>query len=228
VLSGDQNMITAYTSGDPYLWFAKLAAAVPADATKKSHEHKRDLFKTCMLGVNYAMGEYTLACRTGLSIVEARELLLKHRMTFPRFWAWSDSVVDHAMLTKRIRTVFGWQQQLSGDDVNPRSLRNFPMQANGAEMMRIAATLAVERGIQVCAPVHDAFLIEASIEDIDGAVADMRAAMVDASRAVLGGFSLRADAKIIRYPDRYSDPRGVVMWDRVFGLLNKKDIADAA
>jgi hypothetical protein len=38
---------------------------------------------------------------------------------------------------------------------------NWPMQANGAEMMRIAAMAATEAGIEVCAPVHDAFLIAA-------------------------------------------------------------------
>jgi hypothetical protein len=30
---------------------------------------------------------------------------------------------------------------------------------------------------------------------------------------------LRTDAKIIRYPDRYSDPRGTEIWARVLGLL---------
>jgi hypothetical protein len=38
---------------------------------------------------------------------------------------------------------------------------------------------------------------------------------------VLGGFELRTDATIIRYPDRYSDPRGVKMWETVMGLLKE-------
>jgi hypothetical protein len=45
------------------------------------------------------------------------------------------------MLTGELRTVFGWTVRV-GQDANPRSLRNFPMQANGAEMMRLAACLA--------------------------------------------------------------------------------------
>ena len=36
-LSGDANMLAAYRSGDPYLAFAKLAGAVPQDATKQTH-----------------------------------------------------------------------------------------------------------------------------------------------------------------------------------------------
>jgi hypothetical protein len=40
-LSGDRVMQLAYASGDPYLAFAKQAGAVPADATKQSHQSQR-------------------------------------------------------------------------------------------------------------------------------------------------------------------------------------------
>ena len=55
-LSGDANMLAAYQSGDPYLAFAKQAGAVPQDATKQSHSAQRDLFKACVLAVQYGMG----------------------------------------------------------------------------------------------------------------------------------------------------------------------------
>jgi hypothetical protein len=96
------------------------------------------------------------------------------------------------------------------------------MQANAAEMMRIAACLATERGIEVCAPVHDAFLICAPSIRIDEEAAAMRAAMIEASRAVLDGFELRVDIDIVRYPDRFTDPRGEVMWNRVMALIAKR------
>ena len=83
-----------------------------------------------------------------------------------------------------MQTVFGWHVQV-GDDPNPRSLRNFPMQANGAEMLRIACCLATERGIKVVAPVHDAVLICAPLDRLDHDIAAMRAAMAEASRVVL-------------------------------------------
>jgi DNA polymerase I len=52
-LSKDENMQGAYNSGDPYLEFAKLASAVPANATKNSHPRERDLYKSCVLAVQY-------------------------------------------------------------------------------------------------------------------------------------------------------------------------------
>ena len=99
------------------------------------------------------------------------------------------------------------------------------MQANGAEMLRLACCLATERGIEVCAPVHDAVLICAPLERLEDDVAAMRAVLAEASRVVLNGFELGTDVSITRYPDRYMDGRGRVMWDRVMGLLDRPSIS---
>ena len=93
------------------------------------------------------------------------------------------------------------------------------MQANGAEMLRIACFLLTEEGIRVCAPVHDALLIEATLEEFDVAVATTQSLMKEASRIVLGGFELGSDVKEIRYPCRYMDKRGTVMWNKVMQLI---------
>jgi DNA polymerase-1 len=219
-LSGDSAMQAAYKSGDPYLAFAKQAGAVPPDATKKTHGSIRELYKTCVLGVQYGMEAETLALRIGQPTIVARNLLRAHRETYRTFWHWSDAVVDHAMMYNSLHTVFGWRIHI-GENSNPRSLRNFPMQANGADMMRLAACLATERGIEVCAPVHDAFLICAPLDRIETEVARMQEAMAKAARIMLGGFELRTDAVIVRYPDRYMDERGAVMWDRVNRLISE-------
>jgi DNA polymerase family A len=217
-LSGDAAMQAAYNSGDPYLAFAKQAGIVPQDATKQSHGPKRELCKQCVLAVQYGMEAPSLALRIAQPQIVARDLLRAHHETYRCFWDWSDAAVDQAMLLGVIHTVFGWPVRV-GARSNPRSLRNFPMQANGAEMLRIACCLATERGIEVCAPIHDAVLICAPLDRLDADIAAMRAAMAEASRLVLAGFELGTDVKIVRWPDRYSDPRGVEMWDRVCKLV---------
>ena len=221
-LSGDTAMQAAYRSGDPYLAFAKQAGAVPAGATKATHGPQRELFKQCVLAVQYGMQAAALALRIGQPLIVARELLLAHRDTYRTFWRWSDAALDTAILTGSLHTVFGWHVHV-GETSNPRSLRNFPMQANGAEMMRLAACLATERGVEVCAPVHDAFLICAPLDRLDQDVATMRAAMAEASRIVLGGFELGTDVSITRWPGRYMDSRGRVMWQRVLELLDRSE-----
>ncbi len=212
-------MLNAYESGDPYLAFAKQAGAVPSDATKATHGTIREQFKQCVLAVQYGMGEEALALRIAQPVAQARQLLRIHRETYPVFWKWSDSAVDYAMLYGHLHTVFGWTIHI-GSKVNPRSLRNFPMQANGAEMLRLACCLATEQGVRVCAPIHDALLIEASLSDLEGVVAQTQQAMSDASAAVLSGFRLRSEAKLVRYPDRYMDERGQQMWETIWKIIH--------
>jgi len=105
-------------------------------------------------------------------------------------------------------------------DANDRSLRNFPMQANGAEMLRLACCLATERGIEVCAPVHDAVLISAPLERLEADIGGMQSAMPEASCIVLGGFELSIDTAVVRHPNQYMDERGKTMWDKVMTLLD--------
>jgi hypothetical protein len=220
-LSGDRLMIEAYNSGDPYLEFAKQAGAVPKNATKESHKAERNLFKACALAVQYGMGPKSLANRIGSTVFMAKELLRLHKETYQVFWKWSDSVLDYAMLNGRLWTVFGWKIHLDGIP-NPRSLRNFPMQANGAEMLRIACFFAVEEGIKVCAPVHDAILIEAPDCELKDTISRIQKLMAEASNIVLGGFELRTDYDTVYYPDRYMDERGQDMWNRIWMILERK------
>ncbi len=114
--------------------------------------------------------------------------------------------------------MLGWQLHV-GPKAWATSLRNFPMQANGAEMLRLACCLTTKAGITVCAPVHDALLIEARAADIDDAVTAAKSMMAHASSVVLDGLEVGTDADVIRWPDRYADPRGAVMWSRVTELL---------
>ena len=171
-------------------------------------------------------GTDSLAQRIGQPTFQARELLRLHHEIYGKFWLWSDAVVDYAMLHGFLLTVFGWKMH-SGPRVNARSIRNFPMQANGAEMLRLACCLATERGVTVCAPVHDALLIEAPLGDLESAVERTQRAMAEASAIVLGGFPLRSEAKVVRYPERFKDERGARMWSTVWDCIAGSEGAPA-
>ena len=212
-------MADGYREGDPYFAFAKAAELVPPDATKQSHKQIRERCKAIVLGINYGMGPEAMALQAGITPAEAKELLRLHNETYRPFWRWIGDTVSAAMLTNHMQTVFGWCRRV-GRDANPRSLMNFPMQANGAEMLRIAAIAATEAGIQVCAPVHDAFLIAAPLERLEDDIAAMRDIMTKAGRAVTGGLDIRTDAEVVRWPDRYMDERGKEMWEKVMSLLD--------
>ena len=76
----------------------------------------------------------------------------------------------------------------------------------------------------MCAPVHDALLIEAAASEIGDVITATKAAMARASGVVLDGLEVPADAEVVGWPARYADPsgRGAAMWATVTELMQVK------
>ena len=173
------------------------------------------------LGVNYGMQARSLAYRTGTHPIEAQEILRRLYRTYPRYAEWADQATDIGRLCGYTSTVFGFDLHV-GTDTRSTTLRNYPMQANGAEMLRLACCLATEAGITVCAPIHDALLIEAPDDDLDHAVEVTQACMAEASSVILDGPEGKTDVAPVHWPDRYMDPRGAGMWEKVVRRIRSR------
>jgi DNA polymerase-1 len=221
-LSGDEAMLRAYAT-DPYLAMAVLAGRAPAWATKETHGAVRDVFKIVALAVQYGMQAESLAIGTGMTQCEAHELLLLLRESFRTFFAWSENSMSTAMLGMPLEPCFGWRTMASTTS-KPTTFRNHPIQGAGAEMMRLACIFATEAGYSVW-PVHDALLVETSIDDLDRTVAAVAEIMGRASEVVTGGLRIRVGVKMVRHPDRYMDQRGIGMREKVIGML-REDVGD--
>lgn len=218
-LSRDPALIESYRSGDPYLQFAKLARLVPHDATKKSHAAERDRCKAVVLGTNYGMRGAGLALHTGLPIHEANHLLRLHGEAFPRFWQWVDEQQQQLDLTRCISTCLGWQMHAL-DGWKPTAIMNWPMQSHGAEILRLACVRLHAAGLAVIAPVHDAVLVEVDENvAVDAARAVVSHMQQAAAQVLATSWEMRVDHKILMPAERYSDPRGVRMWETVMRLV---------
>jgi hypothetical protein len=219
-LSGDPAMQEAYESDDIYLTFGKQAGVLPTWATNQTHGLQRDQFKICVLATQYGQKYRSLSEQINQPDIVGRELLRHHHKVYRRFWNWSNNRVNRYLLSNEQQTVFGWRHRFK-EWPKINSVRNFDMQGNGAEMLRLACCLGTEAGISICAPIHDALLIQSPLDRLDEDVVRMRSYMEEASRIVLAGFSLRTDQHIFRYPERYSDPkgRGRLMLETVLKLL---------
>ena len=130
------------------------------------------------------------------------------------FGRWSQRVIDTGLLRGEITTLCGWRAGVV-EGTKVTTLKNFPAQAHGAAMLRAACSLIVEDGIRLCAPIHDAVMVEAPADEIDAVVARTQRHMDRASRELLGGFEVGTDAQIVRYPGRYMEDRGRKIWDRM-------------
>jgi DNA polymerase-1 len=224
-LSGDEKMMAAYRGGDVYLAFAEQAGLVSPGASAEPRKAARSRAKALTLGLQYGMTAEGLAVRLGVPTVEARHLVQLHHQAYPVFWTWIERVVNSAMMGETLRTVFNWPLHVDAS-TKLRTVQNFPMQANGAEMLRLACCKGTEAGISVCAPVHDAILIEAPLDQLEQRIAEMREHMAEASKAVLSGFEVQTSYSTVHYPERYMDEeRGRAMWDRVMRLLDAEAVA---
>jgi DNA polymerase I len=182
-----------------------------------------DLCKICVLATLYGQTEHGLAIQLNVAPIVARDLQRTFWKRYPVCAAWREAYVWSATANGYVETVFGWRARVS-PDFNARSIQNFPCQANSAEMLRLACCLGTEAGVQIAAPVHDACLIAAPLSDLKKDIAKMVAAMEEASRIVLDGHHAIVEVdKVIKYPARYVDARGVDMWARLMVALEKAE-----
>jgi hypothetical protein len=95
-------------------------------------------------------------------------------------------------------------------------------QATGAEMMRGSAILAVRAGVSLVGTFHDQLATGVPLDRLEEQSEVTKACMTQASRA-LTGVAIGIDENIIRWPNRYSDPkgRGQETWDRTMRMLDE-------
>ncbi len=181
--SGDKNMIAAYLSGDPYLYGAKLAGAIPPEGTKESHKIIRDVFKNTYLGILFGMTKYGLAIKltndTGREWTEdeAQEQIDLFEDAFPDFMRWKEDLTELYGAGNGIVLPCGWI--VGPDNENIRSVLNVPIQGHGASVMRKAVDLAVSRRCRVLFTLHDALYIEGDVGQ-EHVVKELRDSMRDA------------------------------------------------
>jgi hypothetical protein len=211
-LSHDQAMLAFYAEDDPYLAFARAAGGAPKSATRETHPRERKIYKVAVLAVAYGQGARGLAPRIGASEETARRVIRQHKRVFSEYHRWAKRRILATKLTHRVVASFGWQMAVTRE-TPIRTLLNWPIQSNASEMLRLACILSAKAGVKVIFVVHDALLIEDSVEKIDEAVIKAREAMRQASEIVLGGVSLGTDAKTVKFPERYMDEDGEDFWN---------------
>jgi DNA polymerase I len=234
-LSEDQAMMDGYTiGGDLYLDLAQRAGAIPAHEriaadtlaeVKARSKDTRNQYKICLLASMYGQQAKALAGQIGQASIYAAALLRQLAHAYPQFVQWIDNEIDIALINGQMATPLRWRLR-THRHTRETSLLNFPMQAMGAAVLQRAVYFTQQAGVQVCAPIHDAILIQAPIEDIRDHAWRAKEAMQRASRDLLGGFTIQVDGwgehspdDFIVWPHHYTDGRGRGMWAKLAPIL---------
>jgi len=223
-LSGCPALIADFLAGDPHIGFAVRSGLAPEGATKASHGEIRDMIKPVSLGIPYGISKYGVAAQTGKSPHWAAGVLATWRHTYPEFMEWQQNTVTQAIFDRQIISPLGFPMAVHGG-TRKRALMNYMHQASGADMMRLAAIAAREAGIRVCAPIHDAFVIMAPLNELRDATETMSRLMVRASAVITGGLEIQVETSfVVRWPDCLGDVRkpkakGQALWVEVKDLV---------
>lgn len=194
----DVNMIEAYDSGDPYMFFAIEAKGAPEGANKETHPEPRKKFKSTVLGLQYFMGIEKLTTKlradTGdpdIDEGDATVLRQLHRDLFSDFWTWVKEIQVTYEEEECLILPDGW---LLGPHCGNRipSICNFPVQGLGACIIREACYLSLKRGVGILAPVHDAIYIMHKTGDTE-AINIVVECMAQAVENIVPGCKIRVD-----------------------------------
>ncbi len=135
------------------------------------------------------------------------------------FWEWRANMVQRAMLERVIVSEFdGWPLQISHSP-NQRTLYNFPMQAGGAEMLRLAANRLCDADLVPSMLVHDGILFELETdEQVRHAIEIMQTAGTEVCRGLEIGVDKDQE---LRGGARYRDKREVAkkIWAIIMNTL---------
>jgi DNA polymerase I-like protein with 3'-5' exonuclease and polymerase domains len=217
----DHTLMEDYRSDDIYHALAKmcgLTTEINPARWKANNPAQRDRMKPLQLGINYGMGVPSLARGLNRHPLIAAEIIERHKRRYQRFWAGREEAVLSAMLRRRIESSFRWPLRISWSP-NKRTLYNFPMQSDGAEMLREATVRLCEADIVPVMLIHDGILFE---ETDQRKIEEAKEIMRVTGRVVCDGFEIGVDADPpLINGARYRDKRPMAkeMWRVIMSVL---------
>ena len=221
-LSQDKNMLAAVNSPDPYLYVAKFVKAVPEYATKKSHPVERERYKVSYLAIAYDQTPYGLSAKLGVSLAKATFIHSNILNAFKDYKFWIKGVKVNAGRRGFFETKYGWKYHLNDESkVNPKRLSNYPIQANGGEVLRMAMIDVMEGGFDknLSMIIHDALLLHIPRKNLAASVRKIKSLMEKAAEKVIGR-KITVDTKIIR-KHFYQEDEHQKRWDMLYGKYLK-------
>jgi DNA polymerase-1 len=225
-LSRDPALIADVTEGDVYLRFATRAGLLPenADPGTPATNTIRASCKIALLGSLYGMSAFGLARQLGCSEVHAADLLHMLSRVYPRFAEWIAAVVVQAQFDCCITSPFGWPLHVT-EKTKVTTLKNFKMQASGAEALRLSIIAAVESGIQIAAPLHDSVWVLVPTGEYQDQLVSLRSIMSRASEKVCGLPCRTSVETVAAWPNSVADVRpgsakGAELWSEIMNLIN--------
>lgn len=176
-LCGDENMISAFTSGEDF--HTSTAAQVFDMPVFMVTPEMRSAAKAVNFGIIYGIGAFSLSKDIGISVAQAKRYIADYLARFPKVKTFTEEVVDKAIQTGCVTTMFGRKRripELSSSNkilqaAGKRIAMNTPVQGTAADLIKIAMINVYRRlkeeklDAKLILQVHDELILESSVED---------------------------------------------------------------
>lgn len=196
-LSGDQNMVSAFLSGEDI--HAATAAKIFHCQTSEVTSEMRRRAKTANFGIIYGISAFGLSERLNIPRREAVTLIDDYFVSFPDVKRYMDEVVEKARLQGFVETIFGRKRYLP--DINSRNanIRSFaernainaPIQGSAADIIKIAMRdidrEMTRRGVrsQMILQVHDELVFNVPEAELEQMKELVKSAMESAATLIV-------------------------------------------
>ena len=188
-LSGDQNMVSAFTSGEDI--HTATAAAVFKMPTELVTPALRSRAKAVNFGVIYGEGPFSLGKHLGIPFAEAKRFIADYLATYREVDAYLNQTVEKAKEDGYVTTLFGRRRPLPEIKASNKMLqsfgervaRNAPIQGTAADIIKMAMIRVYHRLAhelpegKLLLQVHDELIIEAPQSKVDLACRILREEM---------------------------------------------------
>lgn len=143
-ISGDANMVEAFTSGTDI--HTATAAKVYNVAIEEVSKEMRYKAKSVNFGIIYGQGAFGLAQNLGISRTEAKEVIDNYKREFSAIQKYMDDTINFAKENGYVQTLMGrkrWLKDINSANFTVRGFAernaiNSPIQGTAADMIKLA------------------------------------------------------------------------------------------
>lgn len=198
-VSGDKNMLRAYSNGEDLhrLTAAAIAGKAPADISKS----ERQMAKAVNFGLLFGAGAPSLqnyaatAYCVDMTLAQAQAARAAFFRTYPEFEKWQKKQRKGAATAGQVRTPGGRVRALDGARALATESLNTPIQGGAAEVLLVTLALLTTQldalGAQLVNVIHDEIVVECAPNNAPAVATAMEAAMVAGFLAIFPSASTR-------------------------------------
>jgi DNA polymerase I-like protein with 3'-5' exonuclease and polymerase domains len=155
---------------DPHVQMAIDFGLAPSGATQQTHRPARKTGKVLGLAMLYGGTARMINALTQVGRGLARDFHLRLKAKFSIYYRWSDRFAQRGLCAMPLYSPLGWRfwpRHWRPGEEPDRTCRNFPVQSAAADMARVVLVRALEARFAVVAVIHDDFVVECAIDDVE-------------------------------------------------------------